>query len=94
MQAASDLLASINLFKTPVRLTINSKDYYSSSMGEILSFAIYAYLLFSLITSDAFTKKNPNVLEKEVDNELTFWYNFTEENFVFCDIIADNYGRS
>ena len=86
----SQTAASVNLFRVPIRLKIRSKDYFSSGIGEFLSLLIYAYLLNSLITSDVFTKKNPNILEKEVDNSKTFWYNFTERNFIFGAMVSDS----
>lgn len=86
----SKTAASINLFKVPIRLKIRSEDYFSSRIGEFLSLLIYAYLLNSLITSDVFTKNNPNILEKEVDNSKTFWYNFTERNFIFGAMVSDS----
>lgn len=83
----SQVIATANLFKSPIRLKIHCKDYFSSKSGEFLSMVIYAYLLYSLITSAAFTKETPNIMQKDVEANRAFWYNFTESNFFFAAAI-------
>ena len=74
------LPSALNLFKLPIRLKLKNDSFFVSTPGEILSITIYAYLLYSFITSDFFTRMNPNILEKDSNLLSSPWYNFTEEN--------------
>ena len=85
-------LASVNLFKVPIRLKIKEQDFFSSKIGEVLSIAIYAYLLYSLSTSDVFYKDSPKVISQDLENSKSGWYNFTETNFFFGIQVSNMYG--
>ena len=92
VKIASSISEKLNFFKIPIQLKINKKNSSSPKIGVLISFAIYGYLLFALITSDAFSKKNPNVVEKEITASSTPWFNFTKENFFFGAYLSDMNG--
>lgn len=87
-------LGTVSLFKEPVRLKIKEKSFFSSALGEFLSILIYVYLIYNLIISDAFTKKNPQITGQSVQHLNTSTFNFTNENFKFLLALTDLYGRS
>ena len=59
----------------------------------MFSIAIYCYLLYSLIGSDAFSKKNALILQKDIENLKTFWYEINENNFFFDCQLSDYQGN-
>ena len=88
-ETISSFLTGINLFKVPIRLKIQERDFYSSRAGELFSFCIYIYLIYGLATSDVFYKLSPKVVQQDIENLIAPWYNFTEENFLFAAEITD-----
>lgn len=88
----SALLSSINLFKIPIRLKMNQKSFFSPKIGEIFSLVIFGYLLTTLISSDAFTKLHPSIIQNEAQTPSYPWFNFTEENFFIGGFVTDHFG--
>ena len=84
----SSALATVNLFKVPVRLRINRNYFLSSRTGEIMSALIFVYLIYNFVTSDAFTKQNPLILQTEIETLKTSTFNFTKDNFAVMVGIA------
>ena len=91
-KAISSTLTTMNFFKVPIRLKIKHQDFFSSRSGELFSIAIYAYLIFSLSTSDVFFKTSPQVIVTELESKFAPWYNFTEKNFFFALEITSDLG--
>lgn len=87
------LFSYINFFKTPIRLKLNRKEFYSSKLGELLSLAIIGILLFTFINNDVFYKRNPSTLKKTLDMKSYPSFNFDKRNFIFAVQLVDRLGQ-
>ena len=90
MEYINLFLSSINIFKLPIQLQIKKKRSFSSKVGECISILIHAFLLYLFIISDAFSKRNPLIYEKDQVNQNYTWFEFNEKNFYISFTLADS----
>ena len=57
----SNFCYELDLFKTPVYFFVNSHQKSSTKLGVFLSFIIFTFIIYSLLGSNMYLRKNPKI---------------------------------
>ena len=86
-------LYEADIFKVPFILLFQNRKKSATTQGSLLSIAIFAIVLYLLITSNMFLKINPIVIDQTTTNDHAALLQLSPQNFEIAAGVANSFGQ-